>query len=247
MACCAHISSPSSTGTSIFSNSAAGSPSTTRALTRTFAFYESFADAAEEESLRSIDAQAMALLLSQPAMARSPARLLDAGCGAGVELTAFLRHGLDARGVDASSALVEKAAKKGLPVACGDLRLSSLERESLDAVWCKRVLPHFPRLEDFQRVLISFLHALKPGTGQLYLTAFTGSGSFEDRSLAGDVGGGADSPARTWFAYEEKALLSLLRQSGFTPILRADRQIGLPVVAQARPEWRELALLLHRA
>lgn len=223
------------------------SNSNSNALSRTLAFYEACSEAADEEGLRSIDAQAMALLLSQPPLSNPGARLLDAGCGGGADLAAFLRHGIDARGIDACGALVERACSKGLPTVRSDLRLAKLERASLDAVWCKRVLPHFPSLEDFQRVLIAFFQALKPAGGLLYLTAFTGEGSLEDQSIAGaERAARAEFPARRWFAVEEKALLPLLRQSGFTPVMRAEREPGIPAVREGRPHWRELALLLRR-
>lgn len=128
------------------------------------------------------------------------ARVLDAGCGAGFHLKWFHEQDCDVLGVD----LVESITP--LPFQKKDLRFFNADAETFDGVWCHRVFPSM-KPEEMQRVLALFFKILKPKSGALFV-------SFKDWAPAQET------------EKNEKAFLSLLRQSGFTSLMQADVDFG---------------------
>ena len=99
-------------------------------------------------------------------------RVLDAGCGAGRNLSYFLRHGFDVRAVDADASAIRSvrqlvaALHPTLPpdhIHCGSLVSLPWEDGSSDAVICSAVL-HFARDErEFTAMLEEVWRVLAPG------------------------------------------------------------------------------------
>lgn len=90
--------------------------------------------------------------------------LLDLGCGRGEALRVFSRHGLEVRGVDFSSEMVERCREQGFRVEQGDLFevLAAQEPSSLGAVVSFHVIEHLPAERVPQLVRLAW-RALEPG------------------------------------------------------------------------------------
>lgn len=95
-------------------------------------------------------------------------RVLDAGCGPGLDLRWLHARGARVMGLDVRDDLLAIARRSGAPVENKDLRLWSPEAGAWDGVWFHRVVAHLGR-EELQRVLLNFFKALKPG-GILFLS-----------------------------------------------------------------------------
>jgi ubiquinone/menaquinone biosynthesis C-methylase UbiE len=93
-------------------------------------------------------------------------KLLEVGCGLGVELAWLARFGFDVTGIDLAPAAVERAAEHLRRLnANGQATIQNVEQmefadESFDAVYSSGVLHHTP---DIQRAIGEILRVLKPG------------------------------------------------------------------------------------
>jgi 2-polyprenyl-3-methyl-5-hydroxy-6-metoxy-1,4-benzoquinol methylase len=99
----------------------------------------------------------------------SKPRILDAGCGAGVDLRWFIARGAQAQGVDLREDAVEVALRSGALVERKDLRLSQFPRAAFDGVWLHHVTPELTP-DELHRVLQSLFLALVPGEGVLFVS-----------------------------------------------------------------------------
>ncbi len=133
------------------------------------------------------------------------ARILDAGCGSGRDLTQMARLGFKPVGVDASVGLARIARRNsGCPVHVGDLRSLAFEDASFDGVWAMASLLHLERSE-LPDVLSSFSHILRPG-GVMFTSVKRGTGDVKD-----DTG--------RWFTlYDEDSWADHLRAAGLQVI-----------------------------
>lgn len=129
------------------------------------------------------------------------ARVLDAGCGAGIHSKWLHDQECEVLGVD----LIDPPSEQNFPFLKKDLRFFSTDEGSYDGIWCHRVFPSMKSTE-MQRVLALFFKILIP-EGKLFVSY------------------------RDWAAEEgtqknETAFLSLLRQSGFTSLMQAEVDFG---------------------
>jgi len=145
----------------------------------------------------------------------SGARVLDAACGAGRDLSYFANQGFQAEGFDACPELVQYASEKSQSkVWQADLLLLSLPKESYDGIWANRCLIHM-NPPGCQRTLASFFAALKP-KGILYVSIEVGEpAEGEPNEIIQDRTDDAQGPARHIFRYRADDFASLIRQSGF--------------------------------
>jgi SAM-dependent methyltransferase len=136
-------------------------------------------------------------------------RVLDLGCGSGMDLLYLKRAGHVAVGIDSSTKLVEiaKAQNPGLEILEKNFLLLSLQENEWDGIWANESLHHCDS-DAIQRVAAACFKGLKSG-GVFGLVVFEGTESFEDR--AGDLLG----PARSIHPLTEKAICSMLEQTGF--------------------------------
>src|SRR5947208_10339688 len=105
------------------------------------------------------------------ALAGAPGgRLADVGGGTGNYALAFAREGWDPLVVDASPAMLARAAAKGLRTLEADAQRLPLADESFDAVLMISMLHH---VDDPHRALTEARRILRPG-GRLVLKGFTG-------------------------------------------------------------------------
>jgi 2-polyprenyl-3-methyl-5-hydroxy-6-metoxy-1,4-benzoquinol methylase len=126
-------------------------------------------------------------------------RILDAGCGAGLDLRWFHARGGRVTGIDLRQDLVDVAKRSGASAEAKDLRLWSAPADTYDAIWCNRVAQEL-KPEELQRVLLTFFKCLK-SHGWLFVSY----------------------PLDVWTS---PAMGALLLQCGFETIQMADRQVG---------------------
>jgi SAM-dependent methyltransferase len=144
-------------------------------------------------------------------------RVLDLGCGSGMDLFYLKRSGHEGVGLEASPKLVEiaRAQNPGTEILEKNFLFLSLKEADWDGIWANGSLHHYDS-EMVQRVVASCFRGLKTG-GTLGVVLFEGDESFEDRE--GDLAG----PARYIRPFTEKALCSMLEQTGFK-ILKVGRK-----------------------
>jgi len=120
--------------------------------------------AAEYLATRSDDSDDVRLLPELMTRLPAGARVLDAGCGAGVPVTKMLSEHFDVTGVDFSATQI-RLARKAVPrakVFCADIAALNFPDGSFDAICAYYSLIHIPR-EEHRAVLENFLRMLKPG------------------------------------------------------------------------------------
>jgi SAM-dependent methyltransferase len=90
---------------------------------------------------------------------RPGARVLDLGCGGGVQLADLVSHGARAIGIDLSGPLLAECRKKHLTVMQGRAEQIPLRDASVDGILCKAVVPY----TDEPRVFCEIGRVLKEG------------------------------------------------------------------------------------
>ena len=91
------------------------------------------------------------------------ARILDAGCGAGIPISQILSEHFQVTGVDFSEAQVE-LAKQNVPTAeffCEDMTKLDFPDETFDGITSYYAIIHIPR-EEHQALLANFHRMLRP-------------------------------------------------------------------------------------
>jgi len=143
-------------------------------------WYDAHADQFSAQSLScSVPTEMTMFLKGLP----GDARILDAGCGAGRDLAAFLSSGFRPAGFDASAAMCA-AARTTTQQACPIRHLTFQDFAdppgSWDAIWCIASLLHVApnQIDD---VLTRLTRSLAPG-GRIFVSVKTGKGaSLDDR------------------------------------------------------------------
>jgi ubiquinone/menaquinone biosynthesis C-methylase UbiE len=147
------------------------------------------------------------------------ARILDAGCGAGVPVTRFLCRFHRVVGVDFAEAQV-RMARRLVPSArfvCQDMTMLGFPDETFDGICSYYAIIHIPRREH-NAILRHFYRLLKP-SGAVLLCL--GAEDLEDDIVENYLG------ARMyWSHYDAETNLRLIRGCGFN-------LIGSQVVADA--------------
>lgn len=136
------------------------------------------------------------------------AKVLDAGCGAGIPITQKLAEQFEVLGVDFSEAQIERA-KKNVPNAtffCQDMTSLSLPAESLDGICSYYAIIHIPR-EEHAALLANFHRMLKTGGVALLCLGA------ED--LVDDIDENYLGTRMYWSHFNSKAYLKMLRQTRF--------------------------------
>ena len=167
-------------------------------------------------------------------------RLLDAGCGVGLEAARLAEDhpGLHVTGLDRNGELLELARRRAPQVDWveGDLTDLDLPPRSFDAVRTERVLMHLPG-DAFERVLDSLVDVLAPG-GRLALFELDyGATILTPRGEDDEI---ADRVAATLYAslpqpLAGRRLPGLLTDRGLTDVA------GTPFcLTPSRPVWRRI-------
>ncbi len=139
------------------------------------------------------------------------ARVLDAGCGAGVPVAQILSQHFDVIGVDFSEAQIA-LARQMVPQAqfvCQDITDLQFPDGSFDAICSYYAIIHIPR-EEHRRLLQNLQRMLKPaGLALLCMGAGDSPGDYED-----DFQG----TRMYWSHYDAETNLQMLHQCGFRVI-----------------------------
>ena len=139
------------------------------------------------------------------------AKVLDAGCGAGVPITQILSERFDVTGVDFSEAQIE-LAKKNVPQGeflRRDMTQLDFPGNTFDGICSYYAIIHIPR-EEHQSLIENFYRILQPnGYALLCLGA-------ED--LADDIEENFFGARMYWSHFDGESYLKMLKQAGFSAI-----------------------------
>ena len=146
-------------------------------------------------------------------MERLPAdaKVLDAGCGAGIPISQILAERFQVTGVDFSEAQVE-LAKKNVPNAqflCEDMTKLDFPDNTFDGIASFYAIIHIPR-EEHQSLLVSFYRMLKPGGLALLCLGA--------EHLVDDVDENYLGTRMYWSHYDTATYLAMLKECGFAVI-----------------------------
>ena len=172
------------------------------------AAYDAAAESYEREGERSGRPWFQRPLTELQARLPSSGRVLDLGCGPGLESADLHDRGLLPVGVDGSRGMLQRTAKRCPQgdFVHGDMLSLPLANEAVDGVWASASLFHLAR-EDVGRALAEIHRVLRPG-GAFYSSVSRGAG-------AGWVPG--DHAAEVFYTnYAEAEWAERLRAAGFT-------------------------------
>ena len=157
---------------------------------------------------RDRDSENVGLLTDLFELLAPGAKVLDAGCGAGIPITQKLAERYNVVGVDFSEAQI-KLAKKNVSNAqftCVDMTRLNFERESFDGICSYYAIIHIPRKEH-ERLLTSFYRMLKPGGVALLCL---GAEDLED-----DIDENYFGTSMYWSHYNDLTYVEMLKDIGY--------------------------------
>jgi ubiquinone/menaquinone biosynthesis C-methylase UbiE len=139
------------------------------------------------------------------------AKVLDAGCGAGIPVSQMLSERFQVTGVDFSEAQIE-LARKHVPngsFICQDMTKSDFPDESFEGIVSYYAIIHIPR-EEHQPLLANFYRMLKAGGfALLCLGAEHLIDDFDENYLGTRM---------YWSHYDAETYLKMLKECGFSII-----------------------------
>lgn len=137
------------------------------------------------------------------------AKVLDAGCGAGIPIAQMLSEKFEVTGVDFSEAQIE-LARKNVPNAtflCEDMTKLSFAENTFDGITSYYAIIHVPS-EEHQSLLVNFYRMLKPdGLALLCLGANESLDDGDDEFFGTPM---------YWSHFGAETNLQMLRDCGFT-------------------------------
>jgi len=161
-----------------------------------------------ERTLDSVDVHLLKDLIERlPAHAK----VLDAGCGAGIPISQMLSEHFEVMGVDFSEAQIERA-KKNVPNAkflCEDMTKLSFPENTFDGITSYYAIIHIPRVEH-QPLLANFHRILKPGGVALLCLGA--------ENLIDDIDENYLGTRMYWSHYDTETYLKMLKDCGFSII-----------------------------
>jgi ubiquinone/menaquinone biosynthesis C-methylase UbiE len=139
------------------------------------------------------------------------AKVLDAGCGAGIPISQMLSERFDVTGMDFSEAQI-KLAKKNVPKAkfiCQDMTKLDFPEDTFDGICSYYAIIHIPR-EEHQPMLANFYRMLKPGGFALLCLGA--------EHLVDDIDENYLGTRMYWSHYDIDTYLKILKDCGFSAI-----------------------------
>ena len=154
-------------------------------------------------------------------------RVLDLGCGSGIDLSFILKEGHEGVGLDASPKMVAlaKTLNPEAQILNKNALFLNLKEAEFDGVWVNSFFNLFEP-EQTQRMVAAVFKGLKPG-GVMGVSIQEGVGVFEEREF--DLNG----PSKWVHLYTEKQICSMLDQTGFA-IEKVGRAKGWMLVLAKR-------------
>jgi len=145
------------------------------------------------------------------------ARVLDLGCGNGLDLAWLCKAGFSGVGVESSSELADSAravhASSGVVIEERNFMFLNLKESEFGGVWANLSFSELPA-ETLQRLLAICFKGVKIG-GAIGAVLYEGAGSFEEVAVTAVSVGSQKLPTRKIHLYSEKALCSMFDQTGF--------------------------------
>ena len=139
------------------------------------------------------------------------AKVLDAGCGAGIPISQTLSLKFKVTGVDFSESQIS-LARKNVPEAtfiCRDMTKLDFPENTFDGICSYYAIIHIPR-EEHQPLLVNFYKMLKPeGLALLCLGA---------ENLVDDIEEDYLGTRMYWSHYDSETYLKMLKDCGFSII-----------------------------
>jgi ubiquinone/menaquinone biosynthesis C-methylase UbiE len=139
------------------------------------------------------------------------AKILDAGCGAGIPISQILSEHFHVTGVDFSEAQVE-LAKKNVPNAaflCADMTQLKFPNDTFDGITSYYAIIHIPR-QEHQPLLANFYRMLKPGGVTLLCLGA--------EHLIDDIDENYLGTRMYWSHYDTETYLRIMKECGFSMI-----------------------------
>ena len=159
--------------------------------------------------VRTRDSEDVRLLDELTTRLPADAKVLDAGCGAGLPISQMLGEKFEVTGVDFSEAQIE-LAKKNVPNAtfiCQDMTKLDFPENTFDGICSYYAIIHIPR-EEHQPLLANFHRMLKPaGLALLCLGA---------ENLIDDIDENFLGTRMYWSHYDSETYLKILSKCGFS-------------------------------
>ena len=171
--------------------------------------YNSIADRYLAERTR--DSQDVPLLDDFIERLPADAKVLDAGCGAGVPISLILSEKFEVTGIDFSEAQIE-LAEKNVPRAnfvCQDMTKLDFAENTFDGICSYYAIIHIPR-EEHQPLLANFYRMLKPGGFALLCLGA--------EHLVNDIDENYLGARMYWSHYDTETYLQMLKDCGFSII-----------------------------
>ncbi len=171
--------------------------------------YNSIADRYLAERTR--DSQDVRLLDDFIERLPADAKVLDAGCGAGVPISLILSEKFEVTGIDFSEAQIE-LAEKNVPRAnfvCQDMTKLDFAENTFDGICSYYAIIHIPR-EEHQPLLANFHRMLKPGGFALLCLGA--------EHLVEDIDENYLGTRMYWSHYDTETYLKMLKDCGFSVI-----------------------------
>ena len=137
------------------------------------------------------------------------AKVLDAGCGAGLPISQMLNEKFEMTGVDFSEAQIELARKNvpGATFICQDMTKLGFPDNTFDGICSYYAIIHIPRKEH-QPLLANFHRMLKPdGLALLCLGA---------ENVVDDIDENFLGTRMYWSHYDSETYLKILSKCGFS-------------------------------
>jgi ubiquinone/menaquinone biosynthesis C-methylase UbiE len=139
------------------------------------------------------------------------AKVLDAGCGAGIPISQRLSEHFQVTGVDFSEAQIE-LARKNVPHAeflCDDMTKLNFPENTFDGITSYYAIIHIPR-EEHQSLLANFHRMLKPGGFALLCLGA--------ENLVDDIDENYLGTRMYWSHYDTETYLQILAECDFSII-----------------------------
>lgn len=163
--------------------------------------------AAKYLTTRSEESEDVQLLQELVERLPKDAKVLDAGCGAGVPVTIYLSRFFDVTGIDFSDEQI-RVARQLVPEAhflCSDMTQLPLADNSFDAICSYYAIIHIPR-QEHKALLLNFQRMLKP-SGLMLLCM----GADDLEKDIHDYHG----MRMYWSHYDAEANLNMVKECGF--------------------------------
>ena len=160
---------------------------------------------------RTRDSEDIRLLDNLIARLPDRAKVLDAGCGAGIPVAQILSDRFELTGVDFSEAQIDLARRHvpGAQFVCQDMTKLDYPEDTFDAIVSYYAIIHIPR-EQHRSLFVSFQQMLKPdGFALLCLGA---------ESLADDIDEKYLGTRMYWSHFDADTYLEMLEVTGFRHI-----------------------------